>query len=398
MKRTDNLTNLVSLLLFGALLAYLGVYFLHSVTNNIRTAPAVYVSISENALASGIIVRQETLMRSSEKYLSVIAENGRLVSKGEPIAVLYSNEDALKRASEIKDLELKKQYISSVLAGINSAEDLSDRDNAIKKAVTSLTASAVRREMDSLASAAISLSSLVIEKSDVGATKADLDAINAKIQTLKQNALKDTVAITAQSAGLFSSSPAGYEHIPPDMLSSLDPESLRKLEESPEDVPDEVFGKLASPFEWFFAASVSQDDAAKLESGKSATLDFGRYCTVPIKARVVSISPPSAGECVVVFRCTESPSEMLSVRRVSAEIVFGSHDGIRIPKEAVLSDEQGSYVYTLTGLQAEKKYIQIVWETDEYFLAAVSEDAGGLRAGNDIILTTKGIYDGKVLK
>lgn len=142
---------------------------------------------------------------------------------------------------------------------------------------------------------------------------------------------------------------------------------------------------------------MSKGDAQRLIIGNTATLDFGRYCSKPLNASVISISPPEDGECAVMFRCTESTGEMLSVRRATAEVVYATRDGIRVPREAVRTDESGPYVYTLTGLQAEKKYITIAWEAEEYYLAVPSGDASSLRVGNDIILTSDEIYDGKLL-
>ncbi len=397
MKRTDALTKLVSLLLFGALLAYLGIYIVRGATNNVRTAPAVFVSLTENAVASGIVVREEGLIQSDEKYISISAESGQMVSVGEPIATIYSGEEALKRAAEIRELELKKQYIVSALSGISSADNLSDRDGSIKDSMISLAASAARHDTEALASACLSFGSLVIKNSEINTTEVDLNLVNSQLESLKQSALTDTTEITATTPGLFSASPDGYEYITPEALAGLTPDRLQTLEQSPQELADNVRGKMVSPFEWFFAANVSESDAAKLETGKYATLDFGRYSSNLISAKVISISSPSGGECAVVFRCTQACSEMLSVRRVSAEIVFDAHEGIRVPKQSVLSDENGSFVYTLTGMQAEKKHITIIWETEEYYLAAVSQDAASLRSGNDIILTTKGLYDGKIM-
>ena len=181
------------------------------------------------------------------------------------------------------------------------------------------------------------------------------------------------------------------------MLSGLSPSDLQNLENSPQEIANNVRGKMASSFEWFFAATISQADAARLKVEQIATLDFGRYSSSLLSAKVLSIGSPSDGECAIVFRCTAATSEMLSVRLASAEIVFDAHEGIRVPKQAVLSDEGGPYVYTLTGMQAEQKHITIVWETDEYYLADVSQDAASLRTGNDIILTTQGLYDGKII-
>jgi len=397
MKRTDMTTKIVSLLLFGAMLAYLGTYIVRSLSSHIQTAPAIFVSIEENGAAAGIIVRNESLIQSDEKYLSIVVENGRAVSKGEPLAVAYSGEDALSRASQIQELKLKKQYISSVLSGSNSVDNLSSRDSSIESAITSLTSAAARRETDTLSSASASLSSLVIQNSNISATQADLDSVNSQLSKLEQSALQDTVALTAGFSGLYSSSPDGYEYITPDMLSGIDPEKLQALEAAPQDIANDVHGKLSSSFEWFFASVVSESDAQKLEVGKTVKLDFGRYCSHTLDARIISISDSSNGERAVVFRCTEATAEMLCVRRATAEIVYDAHEGIRVPKEAVLTDEKGAYVYTVTGLQAEQKHIDIIWETDDYYIAAVSKEASGLRVGNEIILTTKGMSNGKVL-
>lgn len=398
MKRTDTLTKVISLLLFGALLAYLGVYFIRSSSDNIRTAPAVFVSLSDNAVASGIVIRQESLVQSNEKYLSVVAENGKEVSVGETVAVIYSGEESLARAAKIRELELKKQYISSVLSGASSKESLSDRDSSVRKALLSVASSAARHDTESLASASVSLSSLVISNASINTTEVDLNLVTTELANLKQSALTDTSVITASAPGLFSASPDGYEYITPDMLSGLTVSNLTTFEETPKELSSDVRGKLASTFEWFFAAEVKQEDAGRLKVGNFATLDFGRYCSSPLKTKVISISSPENDECAVVFRCTEATSELLFVRRASAEIVFDAREGLRVPKQAVLSDEKGSYVYTLTGMQAERKYINILWETEDYFLAEVSQDAATLREGNDIILNTKGLSDGMILK
>lgn len=398
MKRTDRLTKTVSLLLFITMLAYLGIYITRAFTNNLRTAPAVYVSLDDTALAAGILVRDESLIESGERFLSVTAESGKMVAKGETLAVAYSGEESLIRASRIRELELKQRYISAALNGTASIESLSDRDRAVKSALTDLAASAARHDTDGLTGAAMSLTSLVFEDSGIQATEVDLGLVTDELQSLRQTAMSDTSRLTATRPGLFSALPDGYEGLNPQQLEGLTPDRLTALIESPATVPDQVYGKIASPFEWYFAAFMTQQDAERLEVGKNASLDFGRYSRSLLKATVISVSPPKDGESAVVFRCTEGTADLLPVRRSSANVIFDSHAGLRVPRQAVLSDEKGSYVYTITGMQAEKKYINIIWETEEYFLAATPEEANGLREGNDIILTTKGLYDGKLIE
>lgn len=398
MKRTDALTKVISWLLFGAMAAYLGVYIIRSLSNDLRTAPAVYISLTESASAPGIVVRNEQLITSSDKFLSVVAENGALLATGATIAVAYASEEALSRAAQIRELEIKQEYIISVLSEVDTSENLSKREDSIKDSVIELAASAARGETDRLTAAALSLGSLVMDNLNIETTEVDLRLVTEELNKLRQVSMRDTIAITAPFSGLFSASPDGYEILSPASFIGIGPNTSRELIAEPQELTDDVRGKLVSPYEWYFVSVMPEADAARLTVDKSATLDFGRYSSKPLTANVISISPAEDGECAVVFRCTEATSEMLSVRRATAEVVFATRDGIRVPREAVRSDENGSYIYTLTGLQAEKKYITIAWETEEYYLAAPSQDAASLRVGNEIILTSGDIYDGKLVK
>jgi hypothetical protein len=402
-KRTDFLTRVVSLLLFGVLTLYLGIYLFRSITNDVRYAPAVYISLTESSEAPGIIIRDETLVESPDRFLSVSAKDGSLLAVGDVIAVAYANETALERASSIHELELKKQYISSILTEHEDPASLTEKDEAIKNAVLFLSSAAARKETDRLSTAVLQLSSLVMQDPETMTTQVDLNLITQELNSLYQTAANDTLAIRAEKSGLFSSATDGYEHISPNELTGINSSQLRSFLGQGREVSENVRGKLCSANEWFFAAIVSdkiiaqaQDDEG-LAVGRTASLDFGRYYGKPLSSTIVSISPAEHGECAVVFRCTKAALEMLNVRRVSAEIIFDTHEGIRVPKKAVYSDEEGSFVYTLTGLQAEKKYIEIVWETEDYYLAGISGEASGLRVGNEIILTSKQIYDGKVM-
>lgn len=398
MKRTDAVTKVITMLLFGAMLAYLGVYIVRSIKSDLRTAPAVYVALTESASAPGIIVRNEQLITSSEQYLSVVAESGALLASGNTIAVAYTNEEALSRAAQIRELEIKQDYIMSVLSEADNSENLSKREDTIKGSVTELAASAARGDTDRITAAALSLGSLVMDDLNIETTEVDLRLVTEELNKLRQVSMRDTVAITASFSGLFSAAPDGYEILSPASFIGVGPATLRSLIAEPQELGDNVRGKLVSPYEWYFVSVMPEDDALSLTVGGSATLDFGRYSSKPLSASVISISPPEDGECAAVFRCTEATSEMLSVRRATAEVVFGTREGIRVPIEAVRSDENGPYVFTLTGLQAEKKYISIVWETEEFYLAATSGEGSSLRVGNEIILTSGEIYDGKLMK
>lgn len=402
MKRTNLVTKIVAVLLFIATASYIGFYTLSSLSGGYRTAPAVLVEIDKSVSMTGVIVRDELCVESEEHYLSISAENGEMLAVGDPIAVAYSSEEALARASEIRKLELQEEYIKSVLDG-SSTDSVSKKDSNIKLAITRLASAAARHKTDELASASLSLSALVLDQSTIKATAVDLTTVQNKISSLKQSASKDTKTLVATESGLFCSSADGYEFLTLDNVEGTSPSELEKLTETPQEVSASVRGKMVYSNAWYYAAAMSVEDAAALEVGSYEALDFGRYCSQAINALVVSIGSAEDDRCVAVFRCTRAMSEMLAIRFADATIVRDTVEGLRVPKEGcyVEQGENGdslTYVYISEGGRAAKKYVSITQDMGDYYLAEISYKDGYLRADNDIILTSREIYDGMLLE
>jgi hypothetical protein len=402
MKRTNFVTKIVAVLLFLATVAYIGFYTLSSLSVGYRTAPAVLVEIDRSVSMTGVIVRDELCIESEEQYLSISAENGEMLAVGDPIAVAYSSEEALARASEISKLELQEEYIKSVLDG-SDTDSVSKKDSNIKLAITRLASAAARHKTDELASASLNLSALVLDQSEIAATAVDLATVQNKISSLKQSASKDTKALVASESGLFCSSADGYEFLTLDYIDGISPSELEELTATPQEVSSSVRGKMVYSNAWYYAAAMSVEDASALEVGSYEKLDFGRYCSQSITALVVSIGSAENDRCVAVFRCTSSMAEMLAIRFADATIVRDTVEGLRVPKEGcyVEQDDNGdslTYVYISEGGRAVKKYVSITQDMGDYYLAEISYKDGYLRSDNDIILTSREIYDGMLLE
>ena len=96
-------------------------------------------------------------------------------------------------------------------------------------------------------------------------------------------------------------------------------------------------------------------------------------------------------------------ADTLAMRVVTITVVADTRSGIRVPKQALYTEmtEEGevrSYVFVRTGVQAEKKYVEILYEAEGFFLAAEATGANSLREGNEIIVSGKDLYDGKIME
>ena len=408
MGNTDKLTKAISLLLFIALLGYVGVYVWRSVSNPIQTAIAINVTVRESANLSGIVIRDEHVIESSAAYIDVTAVEGKRLAKGQVAAVSYQSDAALERAGRVRELELEIARMETLLSSLDTAQSLAKRDSVVKNAVLSISSAVARRDLSELDINSLNLRSLVFESADSSASQEALHALQLELSGLYSGSHEGTVAILAEDSGVFSTILDGYEHLSAENISLLSPEAIRLLSQDRQEPGEYAIGKLVTSSIWYYAAVADSsevwlpDGSEKLEAGDRAYLEFGGYYNTSISARVVSVSRDYNGECVMVFSCNEALVDTLAMRQSTSEVVYAEYTGVRVPKDAVHSETGGDdtvryYVYTLTGVQAERKPVKIIYEAEDFFLVERSIDAGALREGNDIIVTANDLYDGKIL-
>ena len=115
-------------------------------------------------------------------------------------------------------------------------------------------------------------------------------------------------------------------------------------------------------------------------------------------AVVQQISVADNGQCAVVFKCRTAMNETLALRQLTAEIVYDEISGLRVPVKAVHLSEDGTpFVYVISAMKVEEKPIEILYTADDYYIAAIGTAANALRAGNEIIVSGRGLTDGALI-
>jgi hypothetical protein len=295
-------------------------------------------------------------------------------------------------------LQLEISLVEAALYGA-SGEDTAVQAEAIESAILSLSTAVSRGDLTSLDADCLSLASLVMGDSAETATQEQLDSLNRELISLKTNSTSDTKSITTDRSGLFSTTVDGWDEILPADVFGITTDALSEMLSENPSAPAAAYGKLVTSFTWYFAAAVDGEYASSLEEGTRVTLTFGRQYSGEVSAKVASIGPEDDnGDRVVVFSCTSALADTLSLRKATAEIIIEQYSGIRVPTEAVHTDGDGqNYIYVMTGLQAERKDITIIYQDEDFCLADIEEAASSLREGNEIIVSAKDLYDGKVM-
>ena len=400
MKKTNTVVNAAILILFAALVFYLGFAVLRRTQNAYVTTQAVLVTVNETGDASGCVVREELPITSDKAYISISVDDGKEVAAGGEIAIAVDSEKALENAARARELEMEIDYLHALLSNVSDASGAAEQDNAVRAAIYRLSAAVGAGDAARIDSTCVNLSSLLFT-GGAAVTQSDLDALQAELRQLR--AAGNDGSILAPAAGIFTTAADGYESLTPDLLDDITPDGVAALSDAKAAVGSNVIGKLITAKKWYYAAVMSEEDAARLSPGGTTTLDFDRHSSGEIPAVVRSISSPVDGQVAVVFALSRALTDTLGLRETSAEVVYASYTGLRVPLKAIHFDKaagadgETTVVYVVTAGQMEMKPVEILYQTDEYCLVARADGRDALRAGDEVIVEGRNLADGKVI-
>ncbi len=390
MKRSNGLLKAVSIILFVAVAIYLGVYIVGYFNNPCQSATVSYCTITDSISSAGIIVRSEKLVYGDSDYISTTAVSGKKVAAGQELAVVYSSGADMETAAAIRDLKSEILALEEFINGGDS--EAGENESEIKKDIYRISKAVSARDFSDLASVAMEIKSMVIS-SEVGEAQTRLAELNEELAALGSSAGSGTSAIYAEVSGVFSDELDGFEALAPTDVLSIAPSGLKTIMNRETEKESGAVGKLVTEIDWYYAAVMDTAAISELEVGDSVTMNFGKYYSNDIDMTIAYISSDENGESAVVFRGNTDLSSMLSLRQVSAEMEKASYTGIMIPKKAVHTDGEQTYVYTVTAMKAERKDVNIIYEMTDYYI--VTSDT--LRDGNEVIVKANDLYDGKIL-
>ena len=404
-------------------LVYFGLQGLQYFADPLTTTPVYTYSVDRSVSLSGYVVRDELVLEDSDGLLRLQRAEGERVSAGGTVAVVYADQAGLDRQTELDTLEARLEQLEFAQEAAEGAEVSLKLDTQIMQSILELRGALVSDRLDKAETCGETLRSLVLKRDYTYSETEDLSGqiteLKEQISALRTQAASTTRRITAPEAGLYSAVVDGYEQVlTPDSLESLTPSAFTALR-ADESVQSEV-GKLILGDNWYYAAVVSQTDAQTLSEGGSLSLRFSKSVEQDLPVTVSHVSEAENGRVVIVLKGSSYLPELTLLRQQSAEVILGSLSGIRVPREALRAekttvDENGELVvteqtgvYCLVGAEARFKPVEVLYSGDGFALVRSAYDTASgdltstqevarLRSGDEVIVTGRDLYDGKVI-
>ncbi len=420
MKESTLATKVMIGILCVGVLLYLALYFILGFRNEVATTIAYDYSVNVGTEATAILVREETVLTSSGTYVDYVLSDGEKAAANSTVALIYSDPSALDTRQEIRTVESELEQLEYALSTGTQAVDSSKLDKQVVNSIVALRSLAAGGDLSSLDDSILTLRTMVFQRDytygDTGAAEQLQLLILEKqslLKTLESSLRQVSQTVRTPVSGVFASEADGYESIlTPAMLSTLSLSQLEELLDGKVSAPDHAVGKVITDSTWYLAALFDSTDKLNLIIGKTYTISFSHDYYGDIKMTLERLET-AGDQTMAVFSSRSKLSEVALLRIQEVDLVAEELSGIRIPRKALrvetktVTKEDGSTtqvnsygVYTIVGSQAEWQDVNVLYTGDTYYLVEpVNEsDSGRLRAGDTVILSSTGLYDGKVVR
>ena len=406
MKTTSILSKIAIPILIVAILVYLGLSAWMGIRNPYEFVPAYTDIMETSAVANGWVIRHETPISGGNGLVRLLREREEKVGKGQAIAEVYQDENYEEHQEELRktqrDLSALQYatYEYSPTGAVLEEQMLSSMAN-MQTAASTGNFVGMEESTELYRKTVLRREYLVSEEAAQAMDAAGWE-LNQKFNDL-QAVQTGATTIWADAAGVFSTHLDGYETLlDSSMLEAQSPAGLERLSQIEPLSDSGYLGKLITSPEWFFGATLDGQYADRFTVGRKVTIYFNAL-SASLTMKVLSVSEVQDGQVVVLFRSNQDVEQADQLRRETARVVFTSDEGIRVPKEALRVDEDGQAgVYVASGHNARFRPVNILAEDEVSYLVepapSDSLDTRILRAGDQVVLASDTLYDGKVVR
>lgn len=420
-------TKLLLALITLGVLAYFAVQAVRYFGDPLTTTLAYRYEVEQSVDLSGYVIRDEVLLpEDTGGYMQIQRTEGERVSAGGVVAVAYTDQAAVERQQEIQALETQLEQLQYASQAALGAEISLRLDTQIFQNIQDYRTALTAGRLDQAEDYGADLRSLVLKRdytySDTADLSAQIEEVQSQLNTLQSQASASIRRITAPQSGLYSAVVDGYETVlTPEGLESLTPSRLAAL--TPAEVASSTAGagKLVLGDNWYYAATLTKSQAQTLTESGGLKLRFAKGVSRDLNVDLIFVSEPENGRVVAVFQGDAYLTELTLLRQQSAEVICQTTQGIRVPIEAVrvrertVTDEDGVEttvseigVYCIIGLEARFKPVEVLYSGEDFALVRSTLDSAEevtntqeqirLREGDEVIITARDLYDGKIVR
>lgn len=393
--------------------AYFGIQTFRYFSDPFSTTVVWLYRFEESMDLNGWVIRdEEALSAAGGAFVRSGRAEGERVAANGTVAQAYADQAALDTQTETDAVARRLEQLRYAKETAAGGDASSRMDGQIFETLLQHRAALSAGRFDRAREQGAQLRSMILKRDYAPADLENLDVeigeLENSLSALRERAEREVRKIAAPRSGLYSSVTDGYEAIlTPDALWDLTPSALAALD--PDESAISPAGKMVYGDFWYYAAALPLDRIDELrqraESG-DLVLRFVRGVDRDFPVELWHVGQGENGRAVAVLRCQEYLSDVTLLRRHKASLIYGSQEGLRVPREALRllpdgdNQEKKQGLYCIVGTEARLKPVEVFYTGDDFLLVRPTENASDilrLRAGDEVIVRAQDLYDGKIV-
>ncbi len=384
-------------------------YFIYQIvqmnTNPYKTEIALERPVQSKIETKAFIVRDETYITATNTGGTVvsIAEDGKRVSSGDDVAVVFQDEGSAAtyvRINEIKkEIEYYKQLDNRVGLGVNAPSSYNKLIDDACVAFISTTREKIGSDFDdALTDLRDAITTRQLAVGEKVSAKAKLAELEAELVSLNQKAVNYST-VTSPNSGYYIGSVDGYESsFNFDDIMNVNCSTVSLLLSSkPGETPANIMGKLVDNFDWYFICNIPYDDSGKINVGSTIKVNVPNTTVGTLKCTVVMKGNKDDENVALVLKCNVMNRDVANLRIHDIEIITEDYMGIRIQNSAIREVDGQKGVYVKSGNIIQFKKINIAYSTEDFSVIEIVNDSSYVKQYDTIITEGVDLSDGKVV-
>ena len=318
------------------------------------------ISFEENT--NGYIIRDETIVEGNnyKNGISQIKSEGEKVAKGESNNEENINnkikeldekiQEAMGKENNLfsSDIKLIESQIEEKLNDIYSQNDV-QKINELKKDINSFITKKAKISGE-LSPAGSYLKKLINERS-----------------TYEKELNNNAEYIEAPKSGTLSYRIDGLENVlTVSDFSKINKKFLKDLNLKTGQIigTSNEKGKIIDNFKCYLACTIDSDIARNAKVGQKVKLRL--LNSKEVDSQIEYIYVEDNNEVTIVFELEDYVEELISYRKIAFDIIWWSDNGLKVPNQAIVKDDNISYVIRNRAGYLEKIYVKVLRNNEIY--------------------------------
>ena len=403
----------------GVLLLFYVAYQVYQITYNpIKTVSAEMETVYDSVSGEAIFIRDEDVVTSSKTGTMVYnVKDGSRVEKGGVIANVFSSESEANSYAQLSAINKQIAYYENIILLTNASNtSLEVIDTNIQNSLNTYIRDLASGKLDKVSDSVSEVIDNINNRKITIGENIDVNSILNELYAQKKNiegTLTKNDSVKATEAGYFVSGVNGNEgtadYSKATELSVSNINSIIKGDKKKAD--SNAVGKIIKSFDWYVALVVKDSDIVSLETDTKVTVVFPQSDVGELSASVAAINHDSENSHKVAFvlKLDNMDENIAKIRSSKVEIRFNKYEGIKIPNDALravtLKDKKTGEektqkcVYVLSGNIVKRKFVEVIYNGEDYVLAmSNTTQTGYVRLYDRIITKGEDLSDGKVVR